>query len=328
MRRREFIRVLGGTAATWPFAARAQSLDRVKHVGALMNISADDPQAAVFATAFAQGLQQRGWTLGDNVRIDTRWAAGKDDLYRQFAQELIALTPDAILAAGGTAVIALQQVTRAIPIVFVNVSDPVNRGLVASLARPRGNTTGFTQFAFGSNGKWLELLKQVAPKASRVAAIADPIQFKAVGQLAAVQTAAPSLGVELVPIDVSGPEEIEGALRAFARGANGGMIVAASASAIGNRDLITALAAQLRLPAIYAYRYFVSAGGLMSYGPDPADQYRKAAGYVDRILKGESPSELPVEAPKPELVINLKAAKALDLTVPPSLLALADEVIE
>jgi putative ABC transport system substrate-binding protein len=328
MKRREFVTLLGGAAA-WPLAARAQQSNRVRRVGVLMDIRADDPEASVQGGAFERALQQQGWTLGGSLRIDYRWGAGDANLYRKFAEELVALAPDIVLAVGGTAVGALQQVTRSIPIVFVQVTDPVNRGLVASLARPGGNTTGFIQFEFGIGGKWLELLKQIAPKVSRVAVIRDPVQFSGVGQLAAIQTAAPLFGVELTPVDARDSTEIDRAIAEFGRGANGGMIATASGQAIGHRELIIRLAAQHRLPAVYAYRYFVTGGGLISYGPDTTDPYRSAAGYVDRILKGAKPADLPVQTPtKLELVINLKTAAALGLAVPPPLLAAADEVIE
>jgi putative tryptophan/tyrosine transport system substrate-binding protein len=330
MRRREFIAMaIGGTAAALPPAARAQQADRVRRIGVLMNLTADDPQAPVLVAAFAQGLQQLGWVDGRNVHIDTRWGAGDASRFRTFAAELVALTPDVILAVGGTAVGALQQESRTVPIVFVQVSDPVNRGLIANLARPGGNATGFMQFEFSMAGKWLELLKQIAPNVTRAAVIRDPSQFSGVGELSAIQTVAPSLKIEVSPIDARDADEIERALTAFARGSNGGLIVTGSGSADRHRELIITLAARHRLPAVYNYRYYVSGGGLICYGPDRIDPYRRAAGYVDRILKGEKPADLPVQAPtKFETVINLKTAKALGLTIPQSLLATADEVIE
>jgi putative tryptophan/tyrosine transport system substrate-binding protein len=329
MRRREFITLLGGGATTWPFAARAQQSGRTRRIGALMNVRADDPEAPQHVGAFERALQQRGWSLGSSLIVDYRWGAGDAKLYRRFAGELVAAAPEVVFAVGGTAVGALQEVTRTIPIVFVNVTDPVNRGLVASLARPGGNTTGLSQFEFSMSGKWLELLKQIAPKLAQVAVIRDPVQFNGIGQLASIQTAAASFGAELIPIDARDPNEIERGIAAFARTPNGGMIVTPSGSSIGNRQVIVAAAAQHRLPTVYVYRYFVTEGGLISYGPDTVDQYRGAADYVDRILKGEKPADLPVLQPtKFELVINLKTAKALGLTVPPSLLTRADEVIE
>ena len=328
MRRREFILALGGAAVAWPLAARAQP-ERMRRIGVLMNLAADDPESSARLTAFLQGLQQLGWTDGRNVRIDTRWAAGDADRYRKSATELVALMPDVILATGTSAVAPLQQATRTVPIVFVQVIDPVGAGLVASLARPGGNATGFTLFEYGMSGKWLELLKEIAPRVTRAAVLRDPASAPGIGQFAAIQAVAPSLGVELSPVDVRDAGEIERAVTAFARSPNGGLIVTASPSAAVHRELIITLAARHKLPAVYPFRYFVTGGGLISYGPDIVDQYRRAAGYVDRILKGEKPADLPVQAPtKYELVINLKTAKALGLTVPPTLLARADEVIE
>ena len=329
MKRREFITLIGGTAVAWPLAARAQQPDRVRRVGVLMNLAANDPQSSALTAAFVGGLRERGWTLGGNLQIEFRWGAGDGNLYRKYAAELVALAPDVLLAVGGTTVGALQQATRAIPIVFVQVTDPVNRGLVASLARPGGNTTGFTQYEFSLAGKWLELLKQIAPNVKRAAVIRDPVQFSGVGQLAAIQTAAQSLGVEVSPVDARDTAEIERAISLIARGSNSGLIVTSSGSADGHRKLIIALAAQYKLPAVYPYGFYAADGGLISYGPNVLDQFRLGAGYVDRILKGEKPADLPVQAPtKLELIINLKTAKALGLTVPPSLLARADEVIE
>jgi putative tryptophan/tyrosine transport system substrate-binding protein len=329
MRRREFITLLGGAAATWPLAARAQQTERMRRIGALLNRAKDDSESTVEVSAFVHRLEERGWIPGGNMQIEFRWGAGDGNLYRKYAAELVALAPDAILAVGGTAVGALQQASRTVPIVFVDTTDPVTRGLVASLARPGGSTTGFLQFEFSIGGKWLELLKEISPNVSRVAVIRDPVQFSGVGALAAVQTAAASFGVEVSPIDPRESKEIERAITAFARGSNGGLIVTASGSADGRRKLIATLAAQHRLPAVYPYRFFVTDGGLISYGPDVLEQFRLGAGYVDRILKGENPADLPVQAPtKLELVINLKAAKSLGLTIPQSLLARADEVIE
>jgi putative ABC transport system substrate-binding protein len=330
MQRRNFIRLLGGAAVAWPLAARAQQSDRVRRIGVLLAATADDPDYQARIAAFQQGLQQLGWSDGRNVHIDTRWATTKADDIRRHAAELAALAPDVILAGTGTATVApLLQATRTVPIVFAVVIDPVGAGFVDSLARPGGNATGFTVFEYGMSGKWLELLKQIAPAVTRAAVLRDPAIASGIGQFAAVQAVAPSLGVDLSAVDVRDAGEIERAVTAFARSSNDGLIVTASALATRHRDLIIALAARLRLPAVYPYRFFVTIGGLISYGPDFVDQYRQAAGYVDRILKGEKPAELPVQAAtKYELAINLKTAKALGLTVPPAVLARAGEVIE
>ena len=329
MHRRRFITVVGGAAAAWPIAARAQQPEHVRRIGVLMNIPASDPQSSAETSAFVSVLQERGWTIGGNTQIEYRWGAGDATLYRKYAAELVALTPDVILAAGGTAVGALQQASRTVPIVFVDTTDPVTRGLIASMARPGGNTTGFVQFEFNFNGKWLELLKEISPSVSRVAVVRDPVQFSGVGALAAIQTAAPSFGIEVSPIDPRDGKEIERAIIAFARGSNDGLIVTASGSADGHRKLIIALAAKHRLPAVYPYGFYATDGGLVSYGPNVLEQFRLGAGYVDRILKGEKAADLPVQAPtKLELVINVKTAKALGLTVPQTLLARADKVIE
>jgi ABC-type uncharacterized transport system substrate-binding protein len=326
MKRRKFISLIGGAAA-WPLAAHAQQVERVRRIGALMNLAADDAEALGRITAFVQGLQQLGWTDGRNVRIVARWAAGNADNFRKHAAELVALAPDAILATSTPAVLALQQATHTVPIVFVQVIDPVAAGMVASLARPGGNTTGFTVFEYGMSGKWVELLKEIAPGVRRVAVLRD--LAIGIAQLAAIQAVAPSLGVELSVIGVRDADEIESAVTAFARSPNGGLIVTASTSAAMHRELISTLATRHRLPAVYSFRYFVMAGGLISYGPDSIDPYRRAASYVDRILKGEKPADLPVQAPtKYELVINLKTAKAIGLDILPNVLALADEVIE
>jgi putative ABC transport system substrate-binding protein len=329
MKRRTFISLLGGVAG-WPVAARAQQGERVRRIGVLMAAAADDPEYQARIAAFVQGLQQLGWTDGRNVRTDTRWATTNADDTRRHAGELAALAPDVIVAATGTATLApLLQVTRTVPIVFVTVIDPVGAGFVASLARPGGNATGFTMFEYGMSGKWLELLKEIAPSAVRAAVLRDSANASGIGQFAAVQAVAPSLGVELSPVDVRDAGEIERAVAAFARSSKGGLIVTASPLASRHRDLIITLAARHRLPAVYASGYFVTADGLISYGPDLLDQYRRAAGYVDRILKGEKPADLPMQAPtKYELAINLKTAKALGLTVPPTLLVAADDVIE
>ncbi|MGB8056032.1 MAG: ABC transporter substrate-binding protein [Pseudolabrys sp.] len=330
MQRRNFIRLLGGAAVAWPLAARAQQSDRVRRIGVLVAATADDGDYQARIAAFQQGLQQLGWSDGRNVHVDIRWATTKPDDIRGHAAELAALAPDVILAGTGTATVApLLQATRTVPIVFAVVIDPVGAGFVDSLARPGGNATGFTVFEYGMSGKWLELLKQIAPAVTRAAVFRDPTIASGIGQFAAVQAVAPSLGVDLSAVDVRDAGEIERAVTAFARSSNDGLIVTASALATRHRDLIIALAARLRLPAVYPYRFFVTIGGLISYGPDFVDQYRQAAGYVDRILKGEKPAELPVQAAtKYELAINLKTAKALGLTVPPAVLARAGEVIE
>ena len=329
MRRREFIKLLGGATAAWPVSVRAQQTDLVRRIGVLMNKAANDPLSPNEIAVLLGGLQERGWTPGGNLQIEYRWSAGDANLYRKYAAELVALAPDIILAVGGTTVGALQQVTRTVPIVFVEVTDPVNRGLVTSLARPGGNATGFTQFEFSIAGKWLELLKQIAPNVTRVAVIRDPGQFSGIGEVAAIQAMAPSLGVEVSHVDARDVSDIDRAITLIARNSNGGLIVTASASAVRHRELIITLAAQHRLPAVYYFRYFVTGGGLISYGPDPVDPFRRAADYVDRILKGEQAADLPVQAAtKYELVINLKAAKALGLTIPLAVLSRADEVIE
>jgi putative ABC transport system substrate-binding protein len=330
MKRREFITLVGGAAAAWPIAGRAQQPDRMRRIGVLMASTADDPDFQARIMAFLQGLQQLGWADGRNVRIDTRWATTNPDDIRRHAAELAALAPDVILAGTGTATVApLLQATRTVPIVFAVVIDPVGAGFVETLARPGGNATGFTIFEYNMSGKWLELLKAIAPDVRRAAVLRDPTIASGIGQFAAVQAAAPSLGMELSAVDVRDAGEIERAVMAFTRSPNGGLIVTASALATRHRDLIIALAARLRLPAVYPNRYFVTGGGLISYGPDYVDQYRRAAGYVDRILKGEKPADLPVQAPtKYELAINLNTAKALGLEVPSSLLARADEVVE
>jgi putative ABC transport system substrate-binding protein len=330
MRRREFITLLGSAAASWPLAARAQQPERMRRIGALIPQAADNPESQIIVGAFLQGLQELGWTLGRNVRIDYRWgAAADDDRVRRFAAELAALAPDIILAFGATTVRALQRATATVPIVFVNVSDPVSAGLVASLAQPGGNATGFLSLEYGMSTKWLELLKQIAPGMTRAAVIRDPTAVGGAGQLGAIQGVAPSFGVEVSPIDSRDAGGIERAVSAFARGSNGGLIVTTSRLARHHRDLIITLAARHKLPAVYPNRVFVTAGGLVSYGADFIEQFRQAAGYVDRILKGTKPADLPVQAPtKFELVINLNTAKALGLDVPPIVLVRANEVIE
>jgi putative ABC transport system substrate-binding protein len=326
--RREFITLLGGAAAAWPLAARAQQVERMRRIGVLVNFTADDAVSQGRLTAFVQGLQELGWTVGRNLQIDYRWGAGNVERYRTFAAELVALTPDILVTGGAPAVEALQRATRTVPIVFTSVTDPVGGGLVASLARPGGNTTGFTLSEYGLSGKWLELLKEIAPRVMRTAVLRDPVAV-GIGQFAAIQAVAPSLQVELSPVDVRDAGEIERAVTAFADRPNGALIVTASAFTAIHRELIIALARRHQLPAVYPFRYYITSGGLISYGPDPIDQYRLAAGYVDRILKGEKPTDLPVQAPtKYELVINLKTAKALGIELPSSVLARADEVIE
>jgi putative ABC transport system substrate-binding protein len=327
MRRRVFIAALGGAAA-WPLAGRAQQPDRVRRIGALIGAAQDDPDTQARLAAFVQALAQLGWTDGRNLRIDYRWAAGNAENYRKYAAELVALAPDVVLAPGFS-VGPMIQATRTVPIVFVFTTDPVGSGFVDSLSRPGGNATGFMLFEFSLNAKWLELLKEIAPSVTRAAVLRDAAIPSGIGQFAVIQSVAPSVGVEVSPINIRDAGEIERAVTAFARGTNGGLIVAASALATVHRDLIITLAALQKLPAVYFNRVFVTDGGLISYGADFNDQYRRAAGYIDRILKGEKPADLPVQAPtKYELVINLKTAKALGLDVPHSLLARADEVIE
>jgi putative ABC transport system substrate-binding protein len=328
MRRREFIKVVCGSAAAWPLAARAQQSERVRRIGVLMYLPADDAEGQARLAAFTQALTQLGWSDGHNLRIDTRYATADD--IRRHAAELAALAPDVLVAGTGTATVApLLQATRTVPIVFAVVIDPVGAGFVDSLARPGGNATGFTVFEYSMSGKWLELLKEIAPNVTRVAVLRDPAIASGIGQFGAVQIVAPSLGVQLSPLDVRDAGEIERAIGAFASGLNGGLIVTASPVANVHRNLIVTLAARHKLPAIYFSGRFVVDGGLISYGPDLIDQYRRTAGYVDRILKGEKPADLPVQAPtKYELLINLKTAKAMGLTFPPAVLGRADEVIE
>jgi putative tryptophan/tyrosine transport system substrate-binding protein len=324
--RRDFVTLLGGAAA-WPLTARAQ--ERVKRVGVLLPGSADNPEYQARLAAFHQGLAVLGWTIGRNVHIETRWATSNAAALRKHAAELAALAPDVILANGSAAVAPLLEATRTVPIVFVIVPDPVGGGFVDSLARPGGNATGFTLYEYGISAKWLELLKEIAPGVRQVAVLRDAGLSVGAGQFGAMQSVAPSFGVELRPIDVRDAPEIERAITAFARSANGGLVVTGSALAVTHRETIAALAARHKLPAVYSGRFYVTVGGLLSYGPDFLDQFRQAAGYVDRILKGEKPADLPVQAPtKYELVLNLKTAKALGLDVPASVLARADEVIE
>jgi putative ABC transport system substrate-binding protein len=327
LKRRELITLLGG-AATWSLVARAQQGERPRRIGVLMYWAADDVEGHARLAAFRQALQQSGWSEDRNLRIDTRWATPAD--IRRHAAELVALAPDVLVAATGTATAAsLLEATRTVSVVFVTVIDPVGAGFVASLARPGGNATGFTNYEYSMSGKWLELLKEIAPHVTHAAVLRDPAIASGIGQFGAVQIVAPSLGVEVSPVDIRDAREIERAVTAFAHRSNGGLIVTGSPAAIVHRELIATLAARHALPAVYPGRYSITAGGLISYGPDLIDQYRRAAGYVDRILRGEKPADLPVQAPtKYELVINLKTAKALRLELPPSVLARADEVIE
>jgi putative tryptophan/tyrosine transport system substrate-binding protein len=329
MRRREFITLLGGAATGWPLAARAQQAERIRRIGVLMGQAADDQQGQARSTAFLQTLQSLGWVDGRNAQIDVRWGAGNSEEIRRQALELVTLRPDVIVASGSATVSPLLQATSAVPIVFVVVPDPVGAGFVDSLARPGGNATGFTIFEYGIGAKWLELLKEISPRIKRVAVLRDAAIAAGVGQFGAIQSAAPALGVELSPVNVRDAAEIERAIAAFARLPDGGLIVTGSSLAAVHRDLIVMLANRHNLPTVYYERFFVSVGGLLSYGPDLVDQHRGAANYVDRILKGEKPADLPVQAPtKYELAINLKTAKTLGLTLPLTLLARADEVIE
>jgi putative ABC transport system substrate-binding protein len=328
MRRRNFISLVGGAAA-WPLAARAQQPERMRRIGVLVNRAADDPYGQAHVAAFQQALQQLGWNDGRNVRIDIRWGENDADRLRRDAQELVALAPDILLADSTASMTALQKVTRTLPIVFAHVADPVGAGHVDSLSRPGRNITGFMLFEYGFSGKWLELLKQIAPQVTRVAVIRDPAISAGTAQFSAIQAVAPALGVEVTPIGVDDIGVIERAVEALARSANGGLIMTALGLPTVTSDLIITLAARHKLPAIYPFRWWVTTGGLVSYGPDYVDQFRGAAGYVDRILKGAKPADLPVQAPtKYELAINLKTAKAIGLDVPASVLARADVVIE
>jgi ABC-type uncharacterized transport system substrate-binding protein len=333
MRRRELIGLIASAAAAalllWPLAAPAQQAERMRRIGVLTNLAENDSEGQARDAAFLQGLQQLGWSKGRNIQIERRWTAGDAEHTRKFAAELVALVPDVILATGSAGLAPLLQVTRTIPIVFTIVPDPVGAGFVDTLARPGGNATGFSQFEFSLSSKWLELLKEVAPGVTRVAVLREPGLTAAIAQFAALQAVAPSLRMELVPLNMREAGEIERMLAAFARSSTDGLIVTSGPLMAVHRDLIIAAAARQKLPAVYVTRYMAASGGLMSYGPDFVDQYRLAAGYVDRILKGEKPADLPVQAPtKYELVINLKTAKALGLEVPPTLLARANEVIE
>jgi putative ABC transport system substrate-binding protein len=329
MKRRAFITLLGGAAAAWPLAARAQQPERTRRIGVLMSLAADDKQAQARLAAFLQGLQELGWTEGRNVRIDVRWRDGDADRNRRHAAELLALAPDVILASGGSVVATLLQATSTVPIVFTQTPDPVGAGFVKSLARPGGNATGFSIFDYSIGGKWLELLKEIVPGVTRVAVIWDPATPQGIGQFSAIQSLGPLLSLEVTPVNARDASEIERTIAAVHRNPNSGLIVTGSNFALAHRELIVTLAARYKLPAVYPLGFFVTAGGLISYGPDGIDPHRRAAAYVDRILKGEKPADLPVQAPtKYELLINLKTAKALGLEVPATLLARADEVIE
>jgi putative tryptophan/tyrosine transport system substrate-binding protein len=329
MRRREFISLIGGAAIAYPLAARAQQSNQMKHLGVLMNETADNPEAQNRFAAFLQGLQEAGWAVGRNLRIDVRWGAGDVDRLRGYAAELVSLAPNVILGQGSSTMRPLLQATRTVPIVFPVSSDPVGAGFVDSLARPGGNATGFMSFEYSLSGKWLELLKETVPSITRVAVLRDASQGSGTSMYAIVQAMAPSLRVEVTPLNIRDAGEIERAIEVFTRVSDGGLIVTSGGSVDLRRDLIIALAARHKLPAVYGERNFVTAGGLISYGPDFIDLYRRAASYVDRILKGEKPADLPVQVPtKYELVINLKTAKALGLSIPQSVLARADEVID
>jgi putative tryptophan/tyrosine transport system substrate-binding protein len=329
MKRREFITLLGGTAAAWPVLARAQQPERMRRIGVLMSTAGDDPESQLRLVAFVQGLQQAGWTVGRNVRIDVRWSSGDFARLRKDATDLVALGPDVLMAGIGPTAQALQAASRTVPIVMAQGVDPVGAGMVRSLARPGGNTTGFIQFEYGLSAKWLELLREIAPQVSRVGIVRDPGSAVGIGQWAVIAVAASAFGVELSPIDLHLGGDTEAIVSEFASGPNGGLIVVTGTAPTIQRERIVALAARHRLPAVYPYRFFIEAGGLISYGPNLIDGYQRAAGYVDRILRGEKPGDLPVQAPtKYELVINLKTAKALGLTVPDTVLARADEVIE
>ena len=329
MRRRAFITLIGGAAVAWPLAARAQQGERMRRIGVLLNLGSDDQEGQTRNAAFLQALQELGWTVGRNIRIDYRWGAGNAELYRKHAADLVALAPDIILTNGTSTIGPVLQTTRTVPIVFVNVTDPVAGGFMESLARPGGNATGFASAEYGMAGKWLELLKQIAPHVKHAAVIRNPRVASGSGQFGAIQAVAPFLGMETNPIDARDAGDIERGITSLAGSSNAGLIVTANGATLVHRDLIIRLAAKFKLPAVYWQRVFATSGGLMSYGDDANDQYRRAADYVDRILKGEKPADLPVQAPtKFELVVNLKTAKALGLTIPDTLLATADEVIE
>jgi putative ABC transport system substrate-binding protein len=329
MRRRDFIGVLGGAVAGWPHSVQGQQREPTRRIGVLSSLAADDPQSQRRMTTFVQSLQQHGWTEGRNVTIETRWGGGDSERLRRHAQELVSLSPNVILAVTVSSMTPLQQATRTVPIVFVQVTDAVGAGFVESLSRPGGNATGFSLSEYGFSAKWLGLLKQIAPRITRAGVLRDPSNPSGIGMLAAIQGAAAALNIEISPLGVRDVSEIERVIEAFAQKPNGGLVLVPTALTVINRQLIIDLAARHQLPAIHPYRYFAEAGGLMSYGADELDQYRLAAGYVDRILNGEKPADLPVQQPnKFELVVNLKTAKALGLTAPQTLLATADEVIE
>jgi putative ABC transport system substrate-binding protein len=328
VKRREFITLAGAAAALWPLLARAQSPNSMRRIGVLIPVAADNPSAKAYFAAFLEQLSRLGWTDGQNVRIDIRWGGANIDDIRRYATELVALAPDVILT-GATSLASLRQATRTVPIVFVLVVDPVGTAHVDTLSRPGGNATGFMQFEYSLSGKWLELLKEVAPGVTRAAVLRDAATPAGIGQFAVIQAVAPSMGIEVSAINVNDAAEIEQRIGAFARASNGGLIVTASALSVIHLDLIVALAARHKLPAVYFERYFATGGGLISFGADFVDQYRHAAGYVDRILRGEKPADLPVQAPtRYQMIVNLKTAKALGLIVPPSVLARADEVVE
>jgi putative ABC transport system substrate-binding protein len=327
MKRRDFITMLGATAALWPLAAHAQQSTRVPRVGALMNIAENDPQSRVWAAAFENGLEERGWKPGKNLQIEYRWA-NNDSLYKRYAQELAKLDPDVILAVSGSSASALQQATSTVPIVFMGTSDPVNRRLVASMEKPGGNITGFVEFESGIGQKWLELLRQIAPDVTRVAVVQDPMRSTWTSLLTGIEKAAPSFNMKVFPVDARDSAELERYLAKFADSPGGGLIVTPNLFSALGRERIVTLAARLKLPAIYFSRFFVTEGGLISYAPDPIDQYRRAAGYIDRILKGEKPSDMPVQAPtKFEIVANLRTAQVIGYTIPAQVIAAADQVI-
>lgn len=327
MRRRDFIRLLGATAAVWPLATHAQQPTRISHVGALMNIGESDPQSRVWAAAFERGLEERGWKPGKNLQIDYRWA-NNDNLYKRYAQELAKLNPDVILAVSGSSASALQQATSTVPIVFMGTSDPVNRRLVASMEKPGGNITGFVEFESGIGIKWLELLKQIAPNVTRVAVVQDPMRSTWTSLLTGIEKAAPSFNMKVFPLDARDSAELERFLAKFAESPNGGLIVTPNLFSALSRERLVALAARHKLPAIYFNRFFVTEGGLISYAPDTIDQYHRAAGYIDRILKGEKPADMPVQPPtKFEIVANLRTAQAIGLTIPAQVIAAANDVI-
>jgi putative ABC transport system substrate-binding protein len=328
VRRRDFITLLGGATAAWPLAARAQQGERVRRIGMLLNLRESNPRGKATVAAFVQRLKELGWTDGRNLQLDIRWGGDDTDRYRQYARELVALFPDLVLGSSSAVVATLQQVSRTVPIVFTGVVDPMGAGLIESMARPGGNTTGFIAFEYAIGAKWLELLKEISPGVTRAAVLRDPTIAAGIGQFAAIQAVVP-VGIELSAISLQDPGAIEAAVAAFARSSNGGLVMTASPFGSNNPAAITGLAARYKLPAVYAFRYFVDAGGLISYGPDVVSQFRPAASYVDRILKGEKPADLPVQAPtKYELAVNLKTAKSLGLAVPDTVLARADEVIE